>query len=85
MKGYFIDVCTFMCVVAAENRERQLEHNLGDLQVRYKADVENMARELELMKNRVCIVAPDAITSSPLRPRAVYEYFLHCAPNADFS
>lgn len=41
------------CAVVAENRERELEHNLGDLQVRYQADVENMARELELLKNKV--------------------------------
>lgn len=46
-----------VCVVAGENRERELEHNLGDLQVRYQADVENMARELELMKNKVCITS----------------------------
>ena len=83
MKQCLIEVCLCVRVVSAENRERELEHNLGDLQVRYKADVENMARELELMKNKVClllcIVARDPTTNTLC---SFYFQILHCAPNA---
>ncbi len=36
-------------------QERELKQQLGEMQERYKGDVENMGRELELVRNKVRI------------------------------